>query len=372
MDDYSAYLPEMENLLRLTAKFNASDLHMKSDAPPYLRISGAIRTLDMPPLSHEKTQGLLFSILSPKQRETLLKEGDVDMAYSVPEVGRFRVNIFRERGKWAAAIRRVNTNIPSFQELNLPAETMKKIASLTRGLVIVSGVTGSGKSTKLAAIIDYINSTRRCHIVTIEDPIEYLHEDKKAFINQREVGIDVESFSTALKYVVRQDPDVILIGELRDEESVEAGIAAAETGHLVLATLHSSTCAQTFSRLLEFFPAGRQDQIRQGLQFNLKAIISQRLLPCKKEGVKLVPAVEILIVTPIVRKLISEKEDEKITDVIRAGKEQGMQDFTYSLYDLVKRGFLEEEVALAHAPNPEALRMMLSGIMVDEGRIVGA
>ncbi len=369
-DSENAHLTEMENLLRMAAKYKASDLHLKTGSSPYLRIHANVRSLDMEPLPAEKVKNLVYSILREEQIQQFEETGDLDLAYSVAGVGRFRVNVFKQRGTISSALRRVNTDIPSFDELNLPRETMERMSMYMNGLVIVSGVTGSGKSTSLAAMIEYINSNRKCHIVTIEDPIEYLHADNKAFINQREVGIDVESYHTALKYVVRQDPDVILIGELRDEESFQAALSAAETGHLVFGTLHSSTCAQTFSRILDLFPSNRQDQIRQGLVFNLRAIMSQRLLPAKDEKIKAVPAVEILIVNPILRKLISENEDEKITDVIRGGTEDGMQDFTQSLCHLVKSGLVEKKIAMAHAPQPEALQMLLQGIKIDEGRTI--
>jgi twitching motility protein PilT len=354
----------------MAAKYKASDLHLKTGASPYLRIHASIRSLDIPPLTPDTVKGLVYSMLMEEQIQRFENTGDLDLAYSMDGVGRFRVNVFRQRGTISAALRRVNTDIPTFEELNLPVKTMEKLSSYMNGLIIVSGVTGSGKSTTLASMIEYINTHRKCHIVTIEDPIEYLHKDNKAFINQREVGIDVESYHTALKYVVRQDPDVILIGELRDEESFQAGLSASETGHLVFGTLHSSTCAQTFSRILDLFPSNRQDQIRQGMVFNLRAIMSQRLLPAKDEKIKAVPAVEILIANPILRKVIGEKEDEKITDIIRGGTEEGMQDFTQSLCNLVKSGLVEKKIAMAHAPQPEALQMLLQGIKIDEGRTI--
>lgn len=362
----------MENFLRMTDKYGASDLHIKTSASPYLRIDGSIRSLDTELLSPDKVRDLIYSILTDEQIKEFEATGNMDLSYGLEGVGRFRINVFRQRGSISAAIRRVNVKIPNFKELNLPGETMEKIASFRNGLVIVSGITGSGKSTTLSAVLDYINTHRKCHIITIEDPIEYLHEDKMAFVNQREIGIDVDSFRTAMRYVVRQDPDIILIGELRDEETFQVALSAAETGHLVLGTLHGSSCAQTFSRILDLFPAGKQDQIRQGLQFNLKAILCQKLMPSKKEGIALVPAVEILISNPILRKIIHEKQDDRITDVLRGGREEGMQDFTQSLHDLVKDGLVEKKVAMSFAPNPEALQMLLQGIVMDDSRsIVG-
>jgi len=271
------------------------------------------------------------------------------------------VNVYRQRGSISMAARRVLTEIPSFEQLNLPP-ILSKIADYAQGLVIVSGITGSGKSTTLAAMMDHINQSRRCHIVTIEDPIEYLLTDKKAFINQREISIDVPSFKTALKHVVRQDPDVILIGEMRDEETFSAGLTAAETGHLVFGTLHSSSVSSTFGRILDFFPPAQHEAIRTSLQFNLRSIISQKLLPSIKEGVSLVPATEIMLMTPIMRKLIKDREDNKIVEAIKGGIEEGMHDFTESLKNLVLNGFVEMKEALEVAPNEEALRMALKGI----------
>ncbi|MFW6108344.1 MAG: type IV pilus twitching motility protein PilT, partial [bacterium] len=236
-----------------------------------------------------------------------------------------------------------------------------------QGLVIVAGVTGSGKSTNLAAMIEYVNATRRCHIVTVEDPIEYMYRDKRALINQREVGIDVPSFHDALRYVVRQDPDVILLGEMRDTETVQAGLSAAETGHLVFGTLHSSTVSQTFSRLLEFFESERQRQVRVSLQFNLKSIICQKLLPSTKPGIARVPALEILINTPPVQKAIEAADDSRIPELVRASREEGMIDFTRSLYELIQGDFVDQETALGAATNPQALGAMLEGVFASEG-----
>jgi twitching motility protein PilT len=240
-------------------------------------------------------------------------------------------------------------------------------------LILVCGVTGSGKSTTLAAMLEHINDSRRCHIVTIEDPIEYLYRDKKAFVNQREVGIDVEDFKTALKYVVRQDPDVILIGEMRDRETFEAGLAAAETGHLVFGTLHSSTVAATIGRILDLFPAEREKQVRAALRFNLRGVICQKILPSTRKGVSVVPALEIMIATPTVAKLIAEGEDHKLDTVIRGGAEEGMVDFNSSLVRLVKEGLIAEKTALEASGNPEQLKMNLKGIFLgDDRKILGA
>jgi len=360
---------KIHRLLEAECKYNASDLHLKAGAPPLLRIKGEIRPLNLPPLSPQEVKDLIYPIMREEQRVVFEDTGDMDFAYSLPGMGRFRINVFRQRGQVSVAIRRVQIRIPSFEELHLPP-VMRDIASYHQGLVIVSGITGSGKSTTLAAMIQHINTTRRCHIITIEDPIEYLFRDEKAFINQREIGIDVSSWSTALKYVVRQDPDVILIGEMRDTETFAAGLTAAETGHLVFGTLHSSTVAQTFGRILDLFPRDRHPLIRNSLAFNLRAIISQKLLPSIKEGVDRVPACEIMLVNATIRKLIREEEDEKIADAIRIGREEGMQDYTESLRQLVENELVDRQTALEVAPNPEALRMALKGISTGESAIL--
>ncbi len=362
-------LLKLDTLFGVTAKHGASDLHLKVGQPPLLRIASDIRSLDLEPLTHEDTQRLILPMLSDDQKKHLDKLGAVDFAYSVPDVGRFRVNVYRQRGSISLAARRVLTEVPTFEELHLPP-VIAKMAGYRQGLIILAGVTGSGKSTTLAAMLDHINETRRCHVLTIEDPIEYLLADKKAFINQREVGIDTPSFKTALKHMVREDPDVILIGEMRDDETFSAGMAAAETGHLVLGTLHSATVGSTFSRILEFFPPTQHEQVRQGLAFNLRGIVCQKLLPSIKEDIGLVPATEVMLMNPIMQKLVRDREDNKIPDAIRASAEEGMHDFTESLRKLILNGFVEINVGLAAATNPEALRMALKGIKLGKSHAI--
>jgi twitching motility protein PilT len=359
----------LDALFKATAKNNASDLHIKVGKPPILRIASQLRNLEVEPFSHEDAERIILPILSEEQAKHLDKLGGVDFAYSVAGVGRFRVNIFRQRGSISMAARRVLTDIPSFEELHLP-QAFKKIAGFRQGLIVLAGVTGSGKSTTLAAMLDHINETRRCHILTIEDPIEYLLTDKQAFVNQREVGIDTPSFKAALRHMVREDPDVILIGEMRDEETFSAGLAAAETGHLVLGTLHSSTVASTFSRILEFFPANQHEQIRQSLVFNLRSIICQKLLPSIKEDARVVPATEVMIMTPIIQKLVKDREDNKILDAIKASTEEGMHDFTESIKNLILDGHIEVSVGLEATASPEALKMALKGIKLGDSHAI--
>lgn len=364
--------PEIYKLFRLMEKYRASDLHLKSNSPPVLRVAGSLRKLDLPPLSAQQVWDLVSEILSPDQADILTKTGNMDLAHAFEnnsgKLARVRINAFRQRGDISLVARRVNTSIPSFEELHLPGDVFRKLATLEDGLILVAGITGSGKSTTLAAMVDYINSLRRCHIVTVEDPIEYIFEDKKAFVNQREIGLDVESFPLALKHVVRQDPDVIVLGEMRDDVTIQTGLTAAETGHLVFGTLHASTVPQTISRILDLFPGDRQDQIRMGLEFNLRSIICQKLLPSIRQELDRVPALELMIVNPIIKKLIRTGEQEKIAQAIRSGQKEGMIDFTSHLVQLVKESYIDKAVALGAAPNPDLLEMNLQGIVLDEGR----
>ncbi|MBI2192897.1 MAG: PilT/PilU family type 4a pilus ATPase [Planctomycetes bacterium] len=360
--------PEIYKLFRTMEKYNASDLHLKADSPPILRIAGTLRKLELPPLTGDQVRDLVYEILSEKQVGDLDRTGSVDLAHGFDQGGRVRINTFRQRGVISFVARRVNTDIPPFEKLHLPGDTLRRIADLEDGLVIVAGITGSGKSTTLAAMVEFINVTRRCHIVTIEDPIEYFFSDKKSYINQREVGLDVESFQSALRYVLRQDPDVIVLGEMRDAETVQTALTAAETGHLVFGTLHASTVPQVISRILDLFPGDRGEQIRMSLEFNLRAVICQKLLPSIRKDLDRVPAIELMLVNPIIKKLIRSKEEEKIAQAIRSGQKEGMIDFTTSLVQLVKQQYIDKAVALTVAPNADLLQMNLQGIFLDEGR----
>ncbi|NLX04905.1 MAG: PilT/PilU family type 4a pilus ATPase [Phycisphaerae bacterium] len=354
---------------RAVIKHDGSDLHLKANSKPRMRIGGSIRTVAGEELSNADIEEMIFSVMSPKLREMYQKNGAVDFAYDLEGEDRFRLNVFRQRGMTSIAARRVERDIPTFEGLNLPAQ-IGKLASYHQGLVLLSGITGSGKSTTIAAMLEYINENRACHIVTIEDPIEYIFTDKKAFINQREVGIDVADFSDGLKYLMREDPDVVLIGEMRDRQTFQAALQAAETGHLVLGTIHSSSTAQTVTRLLDLFPQEERSLIRQSLVFNLKAIISQRLLPSIKEGTDMIPAVEILINNPAIRKLIGESRESDILDVIKSNYDIGMQDFNESLRQMVAKEWIESQTAYDASPNPEELKMRLKGINASKSGIL--
>jgi twitching motility protein PilT len=365
-------MKEIEKLFQLAEKYEASDVHLKAGSPPIFRVKGHVRELETKALTAKQVQVMLYEILTEAQKEKFERENDIDLAYSYPGVGRFRVNAFVQRGSVSVAARRVASEIPDFAQLNLEVEAMRRIAETKNGLVIVAGTTGCGKSTTLASIIQHINEHRRCHIVTIEDPIEYIYADNKAFINQREVGLDVPSFRHALRYIMRQDPDVILIGEMRDSETFESALTAAETGHLVFGTLHSSTVGQTISRLLDMFPGESHRQVMMSLRFNLRAIVCQRMMEASSEEIGLVPAQEILFVSPTAARLIGDGEHEKLADLMRGATEEGMQDFNQSLVKLVKNGLVDQETAISASDNPEQLEMNLKGIYLgDDRRIVG-
>ena len=355
-------MPEIDKLFDIATKHQASDLLLKVGANPILRLSGTLRELDAKAFTEPEIRKLVFGMLSTDQIKHFEDNGDLDMAYTTETGGRFRVNLFRQRGATSMVARRVNMTIPSFNELHLPP-ILEKIAGYQQGMVLVCGVTGSGKSTTLAAIIQYINASRRCHIITIEDPIEYMYTDQKSVINQREVGLDVKSFKIALKSVVRQNPDVILIGEMRDAETFATAIEAAATGHLVFGTLHSSTVPQTFSRIFDIFPPEERDSARKSLVFNLRAVVCQKLA-LAKDGKGRVPVNEVMIMTPAVQKLLEEGGEKKIGDVIRAYEADGMFDFNQCLYRLIKENMISEKTALTISHNPDQLRMNIKGIFI--------
>ncbi|MBN1392405.1 MAG: PilT/PilU family type 4a pilus ATPase [Sedimentisphaerales bacterium] len=356
--------PGLNKFFRAAIKMQASDLHLKVGQPPKLRILEHIKDTTGEVMTRERMEQLVFEILTPSQKEFFLKNGTVDFAHEIGAEDRFRVNVFRQRGLISIAARRVNTEILPFEGLNLPP-ILEKICDNKQGLVLAVGPTGCGKTTTVVAMMDYINRTRTCHIVTIEDPIEYLIKDKKAIVSQREIGIDMEDFDSALKYLMRQDPDVVCIAEMRDAKSIAAGMKAAETGHLVFGTMHSSNAAHAVQRLLDLFPANERDLARQSLSLTLKAIVAQVLLPSVKEGVGRIPAVEVLLANPSVRKLISEGREADLPTVIRSSKEEGMIDLTDSLVKLIMDGSIEPRESYKYAPNVDELKMALKGIRAD-------
>jgi twitching motility protein PilT len=353
--------PKMNEWFRQITKTGASDLHLKANTAPRLRINGEIRNLNTAPLTEKQVHELVFELLSEEQTNYFLGHGAVDLAHQVPDGDRFRINVFRQRGLTSVAARRVTKEIPDFASLNLPP-VVEKLADYRQGLILVSGVTGSGKSTTIASMIEHINRTRACHVVTVEDPIEFLYEDKKAFVNQREIGIDVESFEMALKFLMREDPDVVLIGEMRDRETFEAALHASETGHLVFGTVHASGASGTIGRVLDLFPESSRGQARQAMVANLRAVIGMKLLPSIAEDIHRVPAVEVLIVNAVARKMIHEGREDDLVNVIRDNRESGMQDFNAALEALVEDEMVGIDEALAQSPNPSDLQMRLKGI----------
>ena len=368
--DFKPAHPKLDALFRAMSKMEVSDLHIKANRQPHFRVHSQLRAVDQPPLTPAEIDDMVKSLLNEDQLKEYHDFNQVDLAYEVPGSDRFRINIYHQRGHVSIAARRVTRNIPNFEALNLPPE-ISSILGSHQGLVLLAGPTGSGKSTTIASMLQWINQNRRCHIVTIEDPIEYLYEDSKALINQREIGIDVPNFALALRAMLREDPDVVLVGEMRDMETFEAALQASETGHLVFGTIHASTAPQTISRILELFPTERRNLILQSLAFSLNAIVCQKLLPCIKEGVSRVPAVEILRNTPVVRDLLEKGRDGELGDVIRSNEKDGMRSFTKSLHELIETNLIEPKVAYEVAPNAEELKMMLKGINQSRGGLLG-
>jgi len=354
---------DINELLRKANAQEASDLHIKVGSPPILRIYGELTPLTSEKkISNEDATKIALHVMSPGQADLFKRKNDMDLAYSVPGLGRFRCNIFMQRGTVGLVFRVIPMRIPTIEELVLP-EVIKKIAMEQRGLILVTGTTGSGKSTTLASMIDLINSTRTEHIMTIEDPIEYLHRDKKSIINQREIGNDTESFSKALRQALRQDPDVILVGEMRDFETIQTSLVAAETGHLVLSTLHTIDATETVNRIIAVFPPYQHKQVRMQLASVLKSIISMRLVP-KADGKGRVPAVEVLIATATIKDCILDPDKTKtISEVVEQGAiHYGMQSFDQSIFSLFKSGLITYEEALRRATNPDDFVLKVKGI----------
>lgn len=358
MDDI---VSKFDKLLTGMEKFRASDLHLKVGSVPIYRVNTTPQRVKADEINEAFITSLADSLLTPTQKEIFDTIGATDFSHSISGSGRFRINLYRQRSSTSLVARRIPMEIPALEKLSLPTG-IEKLADFEEGLILVVGMTGSGKSTTLASIINRINMKKRCHILTIEDPIEFLHKDQRSFINQREIGTDAPDFHTALRSALRQDPDVILVGEIRDADTMETALAAAETGHLVLGTLHATNTTQTISRVLDFFPADRQQSMRQILSMTLKAIAAQKLIPGIQEERPIVPALELLLTNASIRKMICENEQEKLKDSLRTMATEGMQDFNMSLYDLVKNGLISKQNALLRSPNPEQLEMNISGI----------
>ena len=359
-------VPKLRDFLRIMVKENASDLVLKSNGCPAVRVAGQIRFLGDTPLPPELLNAFLGEVLDDRSRREFETTGAADTAVSVPGVGRFRCNAFHQCGEPGFVFRAIKDEIPSFKDLNLPVDPLKRLASLKRGLVLATGIAGSGKSTTLASMIEFVNRTMNKHIVTIEDPVEFRFEDKRSIVNQREIGPDVQSFSQALRQAMRQSPDVILIGEMRDAETVLAAIQAAETGHLVFSTLHTVNAVQTVERIISFFPPHQHELIRLQLALNLAGVCSLRLIK-NKEGNGMVPAVELLINTPTVRELLEQGATRMLPKALAEGSFYGTMTFNQSLIRLFQAGNISLEDALAASDNPDELKMQMRGITQGSG-----
>ncbi len=345
---------KINDLLKMMVERSASDLHLTAGSAIQLRIDENLEPVDQNMLSAEDSKVLVFSMLTDAQREKFERELELDAAFSIEGLGRFRLNVFKQKGCVAGSVRLIPHDIWSFEECGLPADVALDLCKRPKGLVLVTGATGSGKTTSLASMIDWINQNRTCHIVTIEDPVEFVHKNKKAIVNQREVYSDTNSFTGALKHILRQDPDVILIGEMRDLETIESALVIAETGHLVFATLHTSDCVQTINRIIDVFPAHQQEQIRTQLSFVLVGILSQQLIP-KIKGPGRVLATEIMMVTPAVRSMIRESKMHQVYSVMQTSKKEGMKTMNQALYELYHKRLITYEEAFDRTSDPDDL-----------------
>ncbi len=362
--------PMINQLFRTVMLHKGSDLHLKAGLPGMMRLRGVIQKMNTPVLTQEHLEKLIFPILKEKDRKMMDEKGGADFAHVIGnDEARYRVNLLKQRGKLALVARLVNQSIPSFAQLGLPP-SIEKLCHFEQGMVLLAGVTGSGKSTTIASMLDYMNEREALHILTIEDPIEFVFTDKMSIVNQREVFLDVSDWHTALKHAVREDPDVILVGEMRDAETFEAAVHAAETGHVVFGTIHASNAYSTIDRILGLFPPSQHGAVRQSMVFNLKAVVAQKLIPSIKPGVQRVPTNEIMIVNPTIRDLILKHRDEKLLDAIRSFYNEGMLDFNESLRQLVEKGDIDRATALEFSPNADQLRMMIKGIKVATSGLV--
>ncbi|MDR3108197.1 MAG: PilT/PilU family type 4a pilus ATPase [Planctomycetaceae bacterium] len=363
---------EIDKLYSVLVREKGSDLHLKVDQPPIIRVRGELAKLSRGPIDDEEMTRLILPTMDERNRRILDETGGADFSHQCEVDGlnwRFRVNVLQQMGHLGLVARRINNSIPDLEKLHIPA-TLYELCKFSQGMILLAGVTGSGKSTTIASMLNWVNRNYRKHILTLEDPIEFLFMDDKCLINQREIGQDVVNFEIGMKHAVREDPDIMLVGEMRDRETFETAIHAAETGHLVFGTIHASSAASTIGRILDLFPANMHKAIRSALAFNMKGIVAQKLLPSCMEGVQRVPTCEIMTFNSTVRKLILEEKDEKLTDAIRIGELEGMQDFTMSLKSLVQMKKIDRATAFEVAPNLESLKMALKGIEVKEPGIL--
>ncbi len=360
----------VNELLKLAVENGASDIHIKSGKPALLRISGSLQEVEMDPISHESVKSFIDTVLPERFLRIWEEEGQVDFAYSPGGLGRFRVNAFRQRGVGSIAFRHVQSKIPTFSDLNLDGQLLERLCRFHDGIVLMCGATGAGKSSTLAAMLNWVNHNRDAHIVTLEDPIEFNFTDEKSVFNQREIGIDTSSYSLGLRAALRQDPDIIFVGEMRDRVTFETALSAAETGHLVFSTLHAVNVHQAVMRLFEFFPPEQQAQMRRQISESIRAVIAQRLVRAMEGGGRL-PALEVLVTDSVARNVIHEGQFAKIPSILEAGGESGSQSFNRDLFRLLQAGKISKADALATSSNPKALEMNLKGIFLSEGGIIG-
>ncbi|MEW6027286.1 MAG: type IV pilus twitching motility protein PilT [Planctomycetota bacterium] len=345
----------LEELLLLLVKKGGSDLHITAGIPPRIRVDGQLINTENEPLTSDDTQKMIYGLLNTNQISKFEKELELDMSFGIESIGRFRTNVFRQRGAVGAVMRLIPYQIKTFEQLGLPRKTCEDLCNTLKGLVLVTGATGSGKSTTLASMIDFINTTYKGHILTVEDPVEFLHKHKSCVVNHREVGADTHDFTSALKRALRQDPDVVLIGEMRDLETTEAALTISETGHLVFGTLHTSDCVQTINRIIDIFPAHQQQQVRTQLSFTLQAVFAQQLLP-KAEGKGRVLASELMIATPAIRANIRDSKIHQVYSAIQTGGKLGMRTMNQALLDLYKARQITYDTAMAYTSDPDDLK----------------
>jgi twitching motility protein PilT len=363
---------EVDKFFRALVKFEGSDLHMKVGRPPMIRVRNELRPLNHPNIERIEMAKLLVPMMNDRNRRIYDEEGGADFSHSCDVDGtrwRFRVNLLQQNGCMGMVARRISNKIPNFEGLYLPP-SIESLCFYDQGMVLLAGVTGSGKSTTIASMLDFINRRERVHILTLEDPIEFIFTEDKALINQREVGFDVKDFKIGMKHAVREDPDIMLVGEMRDEETFMTAIHAAETGHLVFGTIHASSAPSTIGRILDLFPEAMHKAIRSAIAFNMKGIVAQKLLKSIKPGVPRVPTCEIMLFNAIIKKIVLESQDNKLADAIRIGAADGMQDFTMSLKQLIDDQLIDRPTAFEVAPNPDALKMALKGINVSQPGII--
>ncbi|WP_390844980.1 type IV pilus twitching motility protein PilT [Anatilimnocola floriformis] len=363
---------EVDKFFRALVKFEGSDLHMKVGRPPMIRVRNELRPLNHPNIERIEMAKLLVPMMNDRNRRIYDDEGGADFSHSCDVDGvrwRFRVNLLQQNGCMGMVARRISNKIPNFEGLFLPP-SIEQLCFYDQGMVLLAGVTGSGKSTTIASMLDFINRRERVHILTLEDPIEFIFSEDKALINQREVGFDVKDFKIGMKHAVREDPDIMLVGEMRDEETFMTAIHAAETGHLVFGTIHASSAPSTIGRILDLFPEAMHKAIRSAIAFNMKGIVAQKLLKSIKPGVPRVPTCEIMLFNAIIKKIVLESQDNKLADAIRIGAADGMQDFTMSLKQLIDDNLIDRPTAFEVAPNPDALKMALKGINVSQPGII--